>query len=159
MAALGLLYFLVTSSPLSYSLYFISLHNCHACACSNFFHALEPTNPWRQVMIYAVIASRQISLPGLQPRCLRPSHLVLCNTSHVGNASLPFSCVLQFTSDSASLVLSFALDVPFCTHFPSHPHQLYTHTSSPMSTQSPPLSRKSTTGTSQGTHSSFLYHL
>jgi hypothetical protein len=71
-------------------------------------------------MIYAVIASRQISLPGLQPRCLRPSHLVLCNASHVGNASLPFSCVLQFTSDSASLVLSFALDVPLRTPpFPS----------------------------------------
>jgi hypothetical protein len=44
----------------------------------------------------------------------------LCNASHVGNASLPFSCVLQFTSDSASLVLSFALDVPLRTPpFPS----------------------------------------
>jgi len=33
---------------------------------------------------------------------------------------LPFSCVLQFTSDSASLVLSFALDVPLRTPpFPS----------------------------------------
>ncbi len=102
MAALGLLYFLATSSPLSYSLYFLSLHNCHACACSNFFHALEPTNPWRQVMIYAVI-------------CLEANFLTWS-----GNASLPFSCVLQFTSDSASLVLSFALDVPLRTPpFPS----------------------------------------
>ena len=31
-------------------------------------------------------------------------HLVLCDSSHVGNARLPFSCVLQFTPDSASFV-------------------------------------------------------
>jgi hypothetical protein len=47
-----------------------------------------------------------------QPRCLRPSRLVLSDASHVGNASLPFWCVLQFAPDSASFVLSFALDVP-----------------------------------------------
>ena len=47
-----------------------------------------------------------------QPRCLRPSRLVLSDASHVGNARLPFWCVLQFAPDSASFVLSFALDVP-----------------------------------------------
>lgn len=51
-------------------------------------------------------------------------HLVssLCDASHVGNASLPFSCILQFAPDSASFVLSFALDVPSRSiPFPSSP--------------------------------------
>jgi hypothetical protein len=39
---------------------------------------------------------------------------------------------------------------------PSHPPQLTQ--SLPMSTQSPPLTRKSTTGSSQGVYLSFLYH-
>ncbi|KAI0260896.1 hypothetical protein BC834DRAFT_897936, partial [Gloeopeniophorella convolvens] len=78
------------------------------------------------------------------PRCLRPSHLLLCIASHVGNASPPFACVLQFTSDSTFPALSFALDV---LPFPS-PSSL------PMSTQSPPLTRKPTTGSSQGLSSS-----
>jgi hypothetical protein len=39
-------------------------------------------------------------------------HLVLCTSSHVGNARLPFSCVLQFTPDSASLILSFCSPHP-----------------------------------------------
>jgi hypothetical protein len=38
---------------------------------------------------------------------------------------LPFSCILQFAPDSASFVLSFALDVPSPT-FPSLPPQLTT---------------------------------
>jgi hypothetical protein len=57
-----------------------------------------------------------------QPRCLRPSRLVLCDASHVGNARLPFSCILQFAPDSASFVLSFALDIPSRSiPFPSSP--------------------------------------
>jgi hypothetical protein len=68
---------------------------------------------------------------------------------------LPFSCILQFAPDSASFALSFALDVPsrsipFLPKLPS----LF-----PMSTQSPPLTRKSTTGSSQGVHLSPLYHI
>lgn len=65
-------------------------------------------------MIYAVISLEANFLTWVvsQPRCFRPSRLVLCNRSHVGNARLLFSCVLQFTSDSASLVPHFALGVP-----------------------------------------------
>jgi hypothetical protein len=69
--------------------------------------------------------SRQISIPGLQPRCLRPSRLVLCDASHVETRVLPFSCILQFAPDSASFVLSFALDVPPRNiPFPSSPTYL-----------------------------------
>jgi hypothetical protein len=64
---------------------------------------------------------------------LEPSNLVVfghliwscVNTSHVGNASLPFSCVLQFTSDSASLVRSFARNI-LTRLLPSHYHHLRT---------------------------------
>ena len=113
--------------PLSYSFYFVSLRNCHVRACFHFFHALEPTNPWRQVMIYAVTCLEANFLTwSMHLVVFGPSHFVLCNSSHVGNASLPLSCVLQFTSDAASLVLSFALDVPLrIVPFPSLPPQTY----------------------------------
>ena len=65
---------------------------------------------------------------------------------------LPFSCVLQFAPDSASFVLSFALDVPSRSPQHSLPFHPNLPTLFPMSTQSPPLSRKSTTGPSQGVH-------
>jgi hypothetical protein len=107
-------------------------------------------------MIYAVICLEANFLTWCPTTSLSSAiSSGLCNISHVGNASLPFSCVLQFSSDPASLVRSFALDV-LLRLLPSHHHL---RTSLTMSTQSPPLTRKPTSGSSQGVHSSLLYHL
>ena len=78
-------------------------------------------------MIYAVICLEANFLTWCPTTSLSSAiSSGLCNISHVGNASLPFSCVLQFSSDPASLVRSFALDVlpspppfpPPLTHLP-----------------------------------------
>ncbi len=92
-----------------------------------------------------------------QPRCLRPSRLVLCDASHVGNASF---AILVCTSIRTRL--RFFLSI-FCSRRPLPQHSLpflpILPTLFPMSTQSPPVARKSTTGSSQGVHISLLYHI
>jgi hypothetical protein len=70
---------------------------------------------------------------------------------------LPFSCVLQFTSDPASLVRSFTLNI-LLRLLPSYHHHHHLRTPLSMSTQSPPLTRKPTSGPSQGVHSSLFYY-
>src|SRR6266567_2019311 len=96
----------------------------------------------------------QFSLPGLQPRCLRPSRLVLCDASHVGNASF---AILVYTSIRTRLRFFRSI---FCSRRPLPQHSLpflpNLPSLFPMSTQSPPLARKSTTGSLQGVHLSPL---
>ena len=69
-------------------------------------------------------ALREISIPDLQPRCLRPSRLVLCDASPVGNARF---AILVYTSIRTRLrLLSFylLLSMSLPATFPSLPPQL-----------------------------------